>query len=205
MSKLINAFLFWVTETWRVWVIHVDTKPYLERYKFANEWKWFERLRQKYEIKYYLHHFVSEDSEEWLHDHPWEWAICIVLSGGYVEERLTAFCPWYGLVTEERNVNWFNRLTKSTVHKVLKVKPNTWTLIITGPDVKVEGKPKSWGFVEDTQIDKRGFAFFYTQPFVGERTQDFMPQMPTGKEYREQQLEEQRQSCGGYRVGEKHP
>lgn len=39
------------------------------------------------EIGWFLHKFVSSDEERKLHSHPWEWSFSIILEGGYVEYR----------------------------------------------------------------------------------------------------------------------
>jgi hypothetical protein len=35
----------------------------------------------------HLHQIHQSDSEPELHSHPWRWAVSLILSGGYVEER----------------------------------------------------------------------------------------------------------------------
>ena len=41
----------------------------------------------------YLHRFVNSDPDRGLHDHPWNRAVSLVLTGGYDEQRPTAGDP----------------------------------------------------------------------------------------------------------------
>lgn len=36
----------------------------------------------------YLHRFLRPDEDGELHNHPWRWAVSVMLAGGYAEERL---------------------------------------------------------------------------------------------------------------------
>jgi len=38
-------------------------------------------------IALHLHEIHQSDTEQELHSHPWRWAVSLILSGGYVEER----------------------------------------------------------------------------------------------------------------------
>lgn len=98
----------------------------------------------------YLHHFVRDDDDRALHDHPWE-NCSIPLQVGYIEERFKH--PWqegWALpLTEkvERFVGRFYFRKGSTPHRVIlkrdaegKMIPS-WSLFITGPVLR------EWGFV----------------------------------------------------------
>jgi len=50
---------------------------YLERYYLGRMFGW----------TFYLHRFVAPDPGEALHDHPWPFALSLVLTGGYKEWR----------------------------------------------------------------------------------------------------------------------
>ncbi|MEA3274035.1 MAG: hypothetical protein U9Q81_01780 [Pseudomonadota bacterium] len=52
-------------------------EPYLERYYLFGALGWHA----------YLHRFVDSDPDRGLHDHPWNRALSLVLSGGYEELR----------------------------------------------------------------------------------------------------------------------
>ena len=187
MNKFVHNFLIRITDSWLVWVIEVNRKPYLERYKLAGKNHWFNRLRRWLGLQIYIHRFVSTDGERWIHDHPWRWCLCFVLSGGYIEERLKYFSPNEGLVTERVPVRWLNLLTPRTFHRIAELKPNTWTLVICGPDTVHNGKRKGWGFIEainSQKMEEKLYWFQYQQPYQGERTNDFMDNMPTGQQHR---------------------
>lgn len=171
-----NKLLYFLTNWLRVYVIHVGDRPYLERY----------HLGEAFGLTFYLHRFVREDGERWIHDHPWPWALAIVLCGGYTEERWRYLCPVAGLVTCERKVRWWNLLRASTFHRIASIKPNTWTLLIR------PGRSKDWGFVEPAVrfTGDEPLYLVYSNPFEGERTADFMQDVPTGREYRRQSGED---------------
>ncbi|MCK9468229.1 MAG: hypothetical protein M0Q49_02325 [Porticoccaceae bacterium] len=88
----------------------------------------------------YLHHFVSPDAERWLHDHPFD-GLSLVLTGGYLEERLAGL-DWPALSTTTRRVRWCNWISARSFHRIAAPRPNTWTLFLHGP------KRKGWGFLE---------------------------------------------------------
>jgi len=88
----------------------------------------------------YLHRFVSQDSERWLHDHPFN-GLSLVLAGGYTEERLLAL-DWPGLATTCRRIRWINWIGARCFHRILAPAPNTWTLFLHGR------KHKGWGFLQ---------------------------------------------------------
>ncbi len=116
-------------------------EPYLERYYLAGLFGWH----------VYLHRFVDSDPDRGLHDHPWERAASLVLTGGYDELRL-AQPPRRGasemsltnLPTRSRHVRpWrLNLLRGSDYHRVvLRDGRPAWTLFLHGPRVK------GWGFL----------------------------------------------------------
>lgn len=57
----------------------------------------------------YLHHMIASDPDRGLHDHPWPWALSLVLSGYYYEHTRTG-------VKKRRWLNW---LTGDTFHRVI--------------------------------------------------------------------------------------
>lgn len=111
-------------------VIATGERPYMYRI-FLGEWRgWCA----------YLHHFVEDDAERWLHDHPFH-SLAIVLTGGYEEERLQ-YLAWPGLKSHYRKVRWLNLILGGTFHRIVGLKPGTWTLFLHRP------KHKGWGFLE---------------------------------------------------------
>lgn len=106
-------------------VIYGLRGPYLTKYTIAN-------FGKKY-IRVYLHCIYH------LHNHPWKWAIVIILRGGYVEERLT------GLVG--RRPGSVVVLTHDTWHRIDTLcDKNSWSLFIAGPE------KGAWHFLDGVTI-----------------------------------------------------
>jgi hypothetical protein len=105
----------------------------------------------------FLHHFVGSDGPTELHDHPWRWAVSLVLWGGYLEERrLTASARstrrWLG-------PGRLNLLRPGTFHRVeLRAGRPAWTLFVHGPKVR------RWGFLD---VATGAFRFWSPRPTAG--------------------------------------
>jgi len=151
---MIDKILYWLTAGLPVRHIALDSGPYLERYY----------LGQLFGITFYLHRFLSSDTERHLHNHPWSWGRSLVLSGGYLEEIVTDLttATRAGCLTETRQVRWWNVVNGNTFHRIAKAKPRTWTLFFHGPRVMIRGgmayAPKHWGFL-DYEVDKDQVVF----------------------------------------------
>jgi len=119
--------------------------PYLERYY----------LGRLFGVTAYLHRFVARDADEWVHDHPWRWAVAICLTGWYVEERMRWLDPrgWLYVV---RTIfpGRPNIILARDFHRIRNTRPETWTLFLHGKRIK------SWGFLSR---DFGGIA--YRQPY----------------------------------------
>lgn len=124
--------------------IRINDQPYLLRVYVAHWRGW----------RVYLHRFVSADGDRFLHDHPFR-SVAVVLSGGYVEERLLALDLPTPLV-RCRAVRWLNFLAPRTFHRIARVDAGTWTLFIHSPH------RKSWGFLMPSSV---GYGLLYTNPF----------------------------------------
>ena len=73
-----REFIFWVASWFSVKVFRDDNgKPYLYRYRVLS---WGDNGPGVY-----LHHYVMSDPDKGYHNHPWEQAYSIILSGGYTE------------------------------------------------------------------------------------------------------------------------
>lgn len=105
-------------------LINDGDRPYLERYYVGRAFGW----------TVYLHRFVGSDPARGLHDHPWDRAYSLVLSGRYYEQTRSGW----------RLVRWFNRLTGDTFHRVVLMDgmPHVWTLFCHG------AYTKRWGFMK---------------------------------------------------------
>lgn len=132
-----RKLLYWLSGRLPCRLINDGDRPYLERYYVG-------RL---FGLTFYLHRFVGSDPARGLHDHPWDRAYSLILSGWYFEETRSGM----------RKVRWFNRLTGDSFHRVvlppLGIKTATgvrqaswkqpcWTLFCHGPYTK------RWGFMK---------------------------------------------------------
>jgi len=114
---------------------------YLRRFYLTPLW---------FPIRLFLHHIVRPDSDEHMHDHPWDfWTFPVM--GGYLENghrprrgdvigihwllKLVGTDPEMGI----RHGGW--QFRPSTYrHRIVAVFPNTWTLVATRKAVR------EWGF-----------------------------------------------------------
>lgn len=107
-----------------------DDTPYLSRYRVLG---WMPGDKRRWPFSIYLHHFHRPDLDEALHNHPWRWALSIVLTGGYCEARSWG-AQWRKPFTVEL-------LRADTYHSITRLQGEVWTLFIVGP------KAQSWGFL----------------------------------------------------------
>ncbi len=158
--NLVNRLLFRLTANRPTRLIKLDGRPYLERY-YLGQWLG---------ATFYLHRFVSSDTEHHLHNHPWTWGRALVLSGGYDEEVVTDLAPAHesGCLVETRRITWWNRVDGSHFHRIANAAPGTWTLFFHGPRVRVRqgmaSKPKGWGFLERDLRDGEWATVFTPYP-----------------------------------------
>lgn len=134
MKKL----LYWLTAKLPCRIISDDGVPYLERYY----------LGTLFNVRFYIHRFVGSDPARGLHDHPWPWAISLILSGFYYEETRSGL----------RKVKWINRLTGDSFHRV----------ILSGNYVREE--LKDMGYTDALPREKECWTLFfhyaeYTKPW----------------------------------------
>ncbi|MGN6107710.1 MAG: hypothetical protein ACTHU0_21555 [Kofleriaceae bacterium] len=106
-----------------------DGSPYLSRWTLLDiGWRW---------PRVYLHRFHRSDEDPELHNHPWRWAVGLILAGGYREERRGE-----GGRVEVRDVGpgAVNVIHGDTFHRVELLDGECWTLFLTG------SRTKEWGF-----------------------------------------------------------
>lgn len=79
----------------------------------------------------YLHRFHRGDDDQALHNHPWSWAVSLILSGGYTEERRV------GDKVERRIFRPFsiNIIRGDDYHRVDLLDHDCWSLFLVGPKV----------------------------------------------------------------------
>lgn len=105
-----------------------------------------------------VHKIHRGDADRWLHNHPWRTAKFLIACGGYVEERLVDGVR----VERELAPGNVNELDASTFHRVLIVKPNTWTIGIVGE------RCQEWGFLVDDREFVRSADYFARQRYVSQ-------------------------------------
>ena len=91
-----------------------------------------------------LHRILRADRGYEHHDHPFDFE-SLILSGGYDEELLEA---------DARRVTFFGpgdvvERSVDQAHRIVRVRPWTWTFVVTGP------KRKAWGF-----YTRRGWVYW---------------------------------------------
>jgi hypothetical protein len=104
-------------------------------------------------ISIFVHYFYRSDDDEALHNHPWKWALSLVLAGGYSEERRVG----NGVVRRLVKPGSLNLLKAETFHRVDLLTPERgcWSLFIAGP------KSSGWGF-----WDRRTGEFLPWREFI---------------------------------------
>lgn len=130
-----------VSAPWQRFTIYDDgLSPYLTRAYLSHE------NRQEWP-GVFLHHFHRSDSDRELHNHPWNSAVSLVLTGGYVEHRMEGI----GDVPRARYVAPFtvNHLGADTYHRVVLATDHCWSLFIVGQRKAPETEERAgWGFVD---------------------------------------------------------
>ena len=140
---MLSHLLFKLTSLCRCRIINGPSQtPYLERYHLF-------RLPFGYQV--YLHRFVDSDPGRGLHNHPWNGAVSLVLSGQYEEIRMAGARGNHKVNTRRLGAGHLNWIDGSVFHRINLVgNAESWTLFIHGP------KAKTWGFL---QTRKRRYAF----------------------------------------------
>lgn len=86
-----------------------------------------------------LHQFLRSDPDPRLHNHPWQWAISLLIVGGYVEERLED----NRIRSRTLRVGRFNPIRDSTFHRVSALlDSDAWSVFIHGRRIR------EWHFLE---------------------------------------------------------
>ncbi|WP_461495014.1 hypothetical protein [Pyruvatibacter sp.] len=89
-----------------------------------------------------LHEVLRADADMRPHNHPWDWAFALVISGGYAEVRLTDFCG-VRLATTWRWPWRLYRLSGTDFHRISGLRERaSWSLFLHGP------RRHGWGFIE---------------------------------------------------------
>jgi|SRR6478736_2172133 len=111
------------------------------------------RLIQTPWFALFLHHIHQPDHDPDPHDHPFNfWSL--VVRGGYdevlhTERREGALRP-----AVKKTHGWlsFHKMSKQDAHRIISIKPDTWTLVFVGK------RTKSWGYwTEDGFINFKDY------------------------------------------------
>lgn len=150
-----RKLLYWLTGELPCKIIMDGENPYLERYYLFT-------LRN---TRFYIHRFVASDPSRGLHNHPWRWAISIVLLGYYYEHT------HYGI----SRINWINGLVGDSFHRVILPanRKDVWTFFF-----HQKNRAKHWGFLENK--NQLGIIYRPHHPNIGE-PEDWWTQAPAGK------------------------
>lgn len=99
-------------------------------------------LFQVGDIAVQLHKFHRGDQDVELHNHPWKWAVSLILAGGYREERKIGESNGANVWTKTFRPGSINLLRGDAFHRVdmLDAQIGCWTLFVSGP------KTQSWSF-----------------------------------------------------------
>ncbi len=137
-----HKFLFWISAHLACRIILSDSgEPYLERYHLFG-------LPGGGRV--YLHRLVASDPDRGLHDHPWPWAVGLIVSGEYVEQRLFRSDSIARVVERRLGLGRFNVIRKKDFHRLLIAQPQqTWTLFAHGR------KTSDWGFINADTLQYR--------------------------------------------------
>jgi len=117
--------------------------------------------RQNPRVTAYIHRFVASDPERGFHDHPWKWAMSLILSGEYLE-----LTPRGGDFTKfpvgsHKTPGCITTFGPNHQHRVELAGVECWTLVIHGRWIR------PWGFYRYvsgcTANGRAAIAWFYEQ------------------------------------------
>jgi hypothetical protein len=130
--------------------IIINGEVYLQRY-FAHQ------LADGTQVWY--HRFLRNDSEPHLHSHPWS-ATSTILVGKYEEEFLDEDEGMEGSLIYEAGQK--NTIMEETIHRIVRVRKNTWTMMIVSPSRK-----PTWHFIEadGTKTEMQTSPFEWSKDF----------------------------------------
>jgi hypothetical protein len=115
-------------------------------------------------LKWNLHKFTHPDAGRDCHSHPWDKAYSFILKGHYYEKVVTGVDTQGSLLYTERKVSWFNRLTGTTIHRVVALgTKEVWTLFGMGTRVQ------HWGFLHWNQDDTNWVHVPYERGFTDDQ------------------------------------
>jgi hypothetical protein len=124
--------------------------PYMKRWHIIPRNKWF---------NIYLHHFLRDDEDRALHDHPWH-SISVMLKGSYMEHLpggklriVSAPSIKYRNATFMHRIQLHTNNVFSAPYSFGLQKQPVWTLFITGPKVRDWGYDCPQGWRHNTEFN----------------------------------------------------
>lgn len=133
--RIMNQLLYKISAYCRCRIISGnDGQPYLERYHLFS---------LPFGIQCYLHRFIAGDPGKALHNHPWKAAASFILSGQYIETRLTKKQPDLSFKKRQIKAGSINWINGDVYHRIdLEPKQQVWSLFMHSK------KQEQWGFIE---------------------------------------------------------
>jgi hypothetical protein len=100
----------------------------------------------------YLHHFFRGDDDVEVHNHPWQFSMSLILTGGYVEERWDPATKSVSI--KHLDPGDINVLRREDFHRVTLKDPGRgcWTLFMSSERAE-EKNGEDWGFL-DTKTEQ---------------------------------------------------
>jgi hypothetical protein len=95
----------------------------------------------------FLHKFYRSDEDRFPHNHPWRFAVSLILTGGYIERRYKPDGQCIELSKHVRRPLTFNVIRAEDFHKaqLLEPKRGCWTLFVAWRH-KTAKPGEEWGF-----------------------------------------------------------
>lgn len=142
-----GATLFPGVPVWRL--TREDGSPYLDRTVLWGADS-LENHDPEAPSSAFIHRIYSSDGDRHMHNHPWQWAAAVVLSGGYTEIRRASYVNVTddavavgGAIKRVYMAGDLNILRPGDYHSIVSVEPDTSTLFLCGREVS------DWGFLVD--------------------------------------------------------
>jgi hypothetical protein len=85
-----------------------------------------------------FHKIYEPDDGLYPHDHPWAWFRTFILRGGYLADEYEDYKSFLNdqpkHIIHRTGSTYLMRHTQA--HQIMLVRPNTWTLVITGRRIR---------------------------------------------------------------------
>jgi hypothetical protein len=141
---MMRTFWLWLLSFFPHFTMVRDGKPYMTRYWVlggstkTTEHRWLP-------FNLFLHCFHADDWTIAPHNHPWDWARSLILSGSYREHRIIGYLTGGEPVWRARQFGpgQINKIGADDFHYATLNTAEVWTLFLVGTK-----HGKSWGFLD---------------------------------------------------------